>query len=146
MDCIFCDIASGKADAQIIFENNNFKAFLDINPVNYGHALVIPKKHFDNFLTIPEDELNGLIKLTQFLAGVIKRSLNADGFNIISNNGTSAGQTVFHSHFHIIPRFEKDFQMKPEVKTYSPNSIEEYAKKIRSFITKYEDLLDAEKN
>lgn len=143
MDCIFCEIASGNADAQVIFENENYKAFLDINPVNYGHTLVIPKTHYDNFLTIPEDKLQGLIKVTQFLAGVIKRSLNADGFNIISNNGASAGQSVFHSHFHIIPRFEKDFQMKLEVKMYSGDSINEYADKIRSFVTKYEDLLNA---
>lgn len=146
MDCIFCDIASGKSDAQVIFENENYKAFLDINPVNYGHTLVVPKKHYDNFLTLPDDELKGLIKITQFLAGVIKRSLKADGFNIVSNNGTSAGQTVFHSHFHIIPRFEKDFRLKPEVKTYSDNTIKEYADKIRSFVTKYEELLNAEKD
>ncbi len=146
MDCIFCNIAAGDADTQVIFENENYKAFLDINPVNYGHTLVIPKKHYDNFLTVPENELNGLVKLTQFLAGVIKRSLNADGFNIISNNGTSAGQSVFHSHFHIIPRFDKDFAMKPETKTYSENSMNEYADKIRSFVTKYEDLLNAKEN
>lgn len=146
MDCIFCDIASGNAEAKVVFENENFKAFLDINPVNYGHTLVVPKNHYDNFLTIPESELTGLIKLTQFLAGVIKRSLNADGFNIISNNGASAGQSVYHSHFHIIPRFEKDFQMKPEVKTYSENSMDEYAEKIRSFVNKYEDLLHAKKD
>lgn len=146
MDCIFCDIAAGKADTQVIFENDNYKAFLDINPINFGHTLVIPKKHYDNFLTIPEKELFGLIKLTQFLAGVIKRSLNADGFNIISNNGISAGQSVFHSHFHIIPRFEKDFTMKPETKSYSENAILEYAEKIRSFVTKYEDLLNAKKD
>lgn len=143
MDCIFCEIAAGNAQAQVIFENENYKAFLDINPVNYGHTLVIPKTHYDNFLTIPEEKLQELIKVTQFLAGVIKRSLNADGFNIISNNGASAGQSVFHSHFHIIPRFEKDFQMKPQVKMYSENSMNEYADKIRSFVNKYEDLLNA---
>lgn len=146
MDCIFCDIASGKADAQVIFENENYKAFLDINPVNYGHTLVVPKNHYDNFLTLPDDQLNGLIKLTQFLAGAIKRSLNADGFNIISNNGTSAGQTVFHSHFHIIPRFDKDFQLKLQIKTYPENSMNEFADRIRSFITKYEELLNAKKD
>lgn len=146
MDCIFCDIASAESEAKVIFENENYKAFLDINPVNYGHTLVIPKNHYDNFLSIPQSELTGLIKITQFLAGIIKRSLNADGFNIISNNGISAGQTVFHTHFHIIPRFEKDFQMKPQVKTYSENTIDEYATKIRSLVTKYEDLLHAEKD
>lgn len=146
MDCIFCDIASGKAEAQVVFEDERFKAFLDINPVNYGHTLVISKNHYDNFLTIPEHELKDLIKLTQFLAGAVKRSLNADGFNIISNNGVSAGQTVFHSHFHIIPRFDKDFTMKPQIKTYSGESIHEYGEKIRLFISKYKSLLDEEKN
>lgn len=146
MDCIFCDIASGKAEASVIFENDDFKAFLDINPVNYGHTLIVPKKHYDNFLTLPENQLSALIRLTQFLAGVIKRSLNADGFNIISNNGISAGQSVFHSHFHIIPRFDKDFNLKPQTKIYSPNTMDEYAEKIRSFVTKYEDLLDGKKN
>jgi histidine triad (HIT) family protein len=146
MDCIFCDIASGEAEAKVIFENENFKAFLDVNPVNYGHTLVVPKKHYDNFLTIPENELKELIKLTQFLAGVVKRSLSADGFNIISNNGSSAGQSVFHSHFHIIPRFDKDFQMKPQVKIYSGATMDEYADKIRSFVTKYEDLLHAKED
>jgi histidine triad (HIT) family protein len=142
MDCIFCDIADKTSEAEIIFENNNFIAFLDINPVNYGHTLVIPKKHYDNFLTIPASELEELVKLTQYLSGAIKRALKADGFNVISNNGTTAGQSVFHFHFHIIPRFENDFHMRPRTIEYNDSEIEIYANKIKESISKYEGLLN----
>lgn len=140
MECIFCNIRDRKAEAEIIFEDEHILAFLDIQPVNYGHTLVIPKKHYDNFLTVPKDELRKLIHATQFLAGIVKRSLNAEGFNVISNNGYSAGQSVFHFHFHIIPRFNNDFALKPAVKTYSSGSLLEYGNNIRSFLSKYKDI------
>jgi len=142
MDCIFCEIASKNSESEIIFENDKCVAFLDINPINFGHTLVVPKVHYDNFLTIPHEELNEITKVTQFLAGAIKRSLNSDGFNIISNNGTSAGQSVFHFHYHIIPRYENDFHMKPHTKEYNDNEVVEYANKTRSFVLKYEELLN----
>ena len=142
MDCIFCDIASKISEAEIIFENEKVIAFLDINPVNYGHSLVIPKKHFDNFLTIPNNELTELTKLTQYIAGSVKRALKADGFNIISNNGMSAGQSVFHFHYHIIPRYENDFLMRPRTIQYKQNEIGIYSEKIKESISKYERLLD----
>ncbi len=142
MDCIFCDIASKLSEAEIIFENEKVIAFLDINPVNYGHTLVIPKKHFDNFLTIPNDELAELTKLTQYIAGSVKRALKADGFNIISNNGLSAGQSVFHFHYHIIPRYENDFLMRPRTIEYKENEITLYSEKIKESISKYESLLN----
>ncbi|MBE0538483.1 MAG: HIT family protein [Ignavibacterium sp.] len=142
MDCIFCDIAEKISEAEIIFENEKFLAFLDINPVNYGHTLVIPKKHYDNFLTIPANELEELTRLTQYLSGAIKRALKADGFNVISNNGITAGQSVFHFHFHIIPRFENDFHMRPRTIEYNTSEIESYAEKIKESISKYEGLLN----
>lgn len=142
MDCIFCDIASKISEAKIIFENEKYIAFLDINPVNYGHTLVIPKTHYDNFLTVPAKELEELTKLTQYLAGAVKRGLNANGFNIISNNGTSAGQSVFHFHYHIIPRYDNDFHMRPRTIEYNDSEIEQYAEKIRSAVSKYEGLLN----
>lgn len=142
MDCIFCDIASKLSEAEIIFENEKVIAFLDINPVNYGHTLVIPKKHFDNFLTMPNDELAELTKLTQYIAGSVKRALKADGFNIISNNGSSAGQSVFHFHYHIIPRYENDFIMRPRTIEYKENEITLYSEKIKESISKYESLLN----
>jgi len=142
MDCIFCDIAAKNSDAEIVFENENFVAFLDINPVNYGHTLVVPKKHHDNFLTIPAEELSELTKLTQYLAGAVKRALKADGFNIISNNGNSAGQSVFHFHYHIIPRYENDFHMRPRTIEYLDSEIEIYRDKIKDSVLKYEGLLN----
>ncbi|MCU0332463.1 MAG: HIT family protein [Ignavibacteriaceae bacterium] len=140
MECIFCNIKDRKSEAEIIFEDEHVLAFLDIQPVNYGHTLVIPKNHFDNFLTVPKDELDKLIHATQFIAGVVKRSLNADGFNVISNNGNPAGQSVYHFHFHIIPRFDKDFTLKPVVRNYSQGALQEYGEQIRSFISKYKDI------
>lgn len=140
MECVFCNIRDRKAEAEIVFEDEHILAFLDIQPVNFGHTLVIPKNHYDNFLTVPKDELNRLIHATQFITGVVKRSLNADGFNVISNNGNSAGQSIFHFHFHIIPRFNDDFTLKPVVKSYSDVSMQEYGSKIRSFISKYKDI------
>lgn len=140
MECIFCNIRDGKAEAEIIFEDENILAFLDIQPVNYGHTLVIPKKHYDNFLTVPKDEIGKLTHAAQFIAGIVKRSLNADGFNVISNNGTSAGQSVYHFHFHIIPRFQNDFTLRPVVKNYKTGSMKEFGKQIRSFIDKYKDI------
>jgi len=140
MECIFCNIKDRKSEAEIIFEDEHVLAFLDIQPVNYGHTLIIPKKHYDNFLTVPKDELDKLIHATQFIAGVVKRSLNADGFNVISNNGNPAGQSVYHFHFHIIPRFDKDFTLKPMVKNYSQGAMQEYGEQIRSFISKYKDI------
>jgi histidine triad (HIT) family protein len=142
MDCIFCDIAAHKSDAEIIFENEKFVAFLDINPINYGHTLVIPRAHYDNFLTIPGEELEELTKLTQYLSGAVKRALNANGFNIISNNGASAGQSVFHFHYHIIPRFDNDFHIRPRTIEYNGAEIVEYADKIKSTIAKYKGLLN----
>jgi len=140
MECIFCNIKDRLAEAEIIFEDEHILAFLDIQPVNYGHTLVIPKKHYDNFLTVPKDELEKIIHATQFIAGVVKRSLNADGFNVISNNGNPAGQSVYHFHFHIIPRFDNDFTLKPVVKNYSQGTLQEYGEQIRSFISKYKDI------
>ncbi|MDT3697217.1 MAG: HIT family protein [Ignavibacterium sp.] len=142
MDCIFCDIISKEADAEIIFENEKFIAFLDINPVNFGHTLVMPKNHFDNFLTIKTEELYGLTKLTQYLAGVVKRAVKADGFNIISNNGVSAGQSVFHFHYHIIPRFENDGHMRYRTVQYKDDEIGKYGDMIRESVQKYKDLLN----
>ena len=76
-------------------------AFLDIRPVNYGHTLVIPKKHFTNFIELPSDYLMELSRITQLMSGAIQKGLNAEGLNvIIKNNGAAAGQTVYHFHFH----------------------------------------------
>lgn len=133
MNCIFCDIINKKAHAEILFENEKVISFLDIRPVNYGHTLVIPKTHYENFLALPEDELCELIKVTKNLSCAIVNSLSLEGFNIVTNNGTVAGQSVFHFHFHIIPRFNEDnFSFRPNLKKYNNGSMQEYADKIRA--------------
>ena len=136
MDCIFCDIANKKEDAEILFENDHIMSFLDIRPVNFGHALVIPKIHYENFLSVPSGELDELIEITQFLSRYITEGMKADGFNIIVNNGLAAGQTIYHFHFHIIPRFEKDFNFKPNFKIYSHGKMREFADIIRDTLKK----------
>ena len=136
MDCVFCDIANKKEDAEILFENDHIMSFLDIRPVNFGHALVIPKMHYENFLSVPSGELDELIETTQFLSRYITEGLKADGFNIIINNGSAAGQTIYHFHFHIIPRFEKDFNFKPNFKIYSEGKMKEFADIIRDKLKK----------
>jgi len=140
MECIFCNIVEKKSEAEIIFEDDNIVAFLDIQPINYGHTLVVPKKHYDNFLTVPSNELADIVNATQFISGAVKRSVKADGFNVITNNGESAGQTVYHFHFHVIPRFNEDLTFKPRVKNYGTGALKEYADKIRSVISKYKDI------
>lgn len=135
MNCIFCDIINKKANAEILFENERVISFLDIRPVNYGHTLVIPKTHYENFLVLPEDKLSELIKVTKDISGAIVKSLSPEGFNIVTNNGTAAGQSVFHFHFHIIPRFkDDDFRFRPNLKKYNNGSMREYADKIRAAV------------
>src|SRR5690554_368016 len=139
MDCIFCDIIAGKSEAEILFENENVISFLDIRPVNYGHTLVITQKHYENFQSVPPDDLTHLMKATQLLAPAVIKGVNADGFNLIVNSGKAAGQTIFHFHFHIIPRYHNDFRFKPDFKTYSEGSKKEIADKIKIEINKKKD-------
>ena len=135
MSCLFCDIANKIEKAEVLFEDDLTISFLDIRPLNFGHSLVIPKNHYDNFYDVKAKDLDAVIKSTQHLTNAIRKSLNPDGINIISNNGSSAGQTIFHFHFHIIPRFKNDhFSFRPHFKEYSDGLMKEYAIKIRSAI------------
>ncbi|MFO7446126.1 MAG: HIT family protein [Ignavibacteriaceae bacterium] len=137
MDCIFCKIASKEAEAEILYENEEVISFLDVNPMNYGHALVIPKKHYTDFLAVPVSELNSIIKVVHNVSGAIKNSLKPDGINLIANNGIAAGQSVFHFHFHIIPRFSDDeFKFRINLKKYKNGLLKEFGDKIRLEISK----------
>lgn len=107
-DCIFCKIVKGEIPSNKIYEDNDFLAFLDIAPVNPGHALVIPKKHYKNIEEIPEDLLAGLILVVKKIGLGIKNGLPAEGYNIGLNNDPVSGQAVPHIHFHIIPRKNDD--------------------------------------
>ena len=135
MNCVFCEIVRGNEKAEILFENEDTVSFLDIRPFNFGHALVVSKRHFENFLEVPPAELKSLINTTQLVTTAIKESLNPDGFNILANNGAAAGQTIFHFHFHIIPRYKNDdFKFRVNLKQYSNGLMKEVAEKIRNSI------------
>ncbi len=108
MDCIFCKIIKGEIPCSKVFENEKFFAFLDIGPVNKGHTLVIPKKHYKNLFDMPEDELKGYMEVIQKVSKAVIKGVDADGVNLNMNNESVAGQVVMHAHIHIIPRFKDD--------------------------------------
>ena len=107
-DCIFCRIISGEIPSTTIYENSKFKVIMDIAPANKGHVLILPKEHYDNIYDIDTATAGELFELAVMTARALQSVLDCDGMNILQNNGTVAGQTVFHFHMHIIPRYEGD--------------------------------------
>lgn len=108
MDCIFCKIINGEIPCEKVYENEEVLAFLDIAPVNIGHTLVIPKKHFTNIYETREETWTAMTKVVRNISKAIKSTMNVDGINLSMNNDSAAGQVVFHSHIHIIPRIKGD--------------------------------------
>lgn len=105
-DCIFCKIANGLVPSDTVYEDENFRAILDLNPAEKGHTLVLTKKHFDDIFEADDETLGNLFRVTHHVGKAVKEALFADGINIVQNNGKEAGQTVSHLHVHIIPRFK----------------------------------------
>jgi len=108
MDCIFCKIIKGEIPAYKVYEDDDSIAFLDANPVNPGHTLVMPKKHFANFEEAPEDALLAAMKTVKQVGRSLKDNLGVLGYNVYENNDPIAGQVVHHLHFHVIPRHAGD--------------------------------------
>jgi histidine triad (HIT) family protein len=108
MPTIFEKIIAGKIPSHTIYEDENHFAFLDANPINPGHTLVVPKQAYENMYEIPEDEFSQLMQVVHKLAPQIKAAVSADGINIGINNDPAAGQEVMHLHVHIMPRFVDD--------------------------------------
>ncbi len=107
-DCIFCKIANGEIPSATIYEDGDFRVILDLGPAAKGHALILPKHHFDNLYDLDDEVASRTLVLAKKMAGTMTRALKCDGFNLVQNNGTVAGQTVFHFHLHLIPRYEGD--------------------------------------
>ena len=107
-NCIFCKIANGEIPSATIYEDDDFRAILDLGPAAKGHTLVIPKSHSDNLLSVEPDTAAKALKVISKTANAIKEALGCDGINVVQNNGEAAGQTVMHLHFHIIPRYKND--------------------------------------
>ena len=109
-DCIFCKLANGVIPTNSIYEDDDFNVILDMGPATKGHALILPKEHYANLYEIPEEIAGKVMILAKRLAIKMTERLGADGFNLVQNNNECAGQTVFHFHFHLIPRYENDGQ------------------------------------
>ena len=109
-NCIFCKIANGEIPSRTLYEDGDFRVILDLGPATRGHALILPKEHAANLFELPEKTAGKAMILAKKMAARMKEKLNCDGFNVIQNNGEVAGQTVFHFHMHLIPRYEDDGQ------------------------------------
>ncbi len=107
-NCIFCKIIAGEIPSHTIYEDEQFKVILDVGPATRGHALIIPKNHYANLYELPEEMAADAMKLAKKLMIKMTEKLHCDGFNVIQNNGEVAGQTVFHFHMHLIPRYKED--------------------------------------
>ena len=106
--CPFCSIASGEAPASIVYEDATVLAFMDLNPANVGHILVVPKEHLENIYEAPEDVLADLFSVVKRVSAAVKKTVGAEGISILQLNGRAAGQSVMHFHVHVIPRFRGD--------------------------------------
>ena len=120
-DCIFCKIVAGEIPASKVYEDDHFLAFLDISQVTPGHTLVIPKKHARNLLEMTPDETADLFNVVSRVTKKVESATQPQGMNIISNMEEIAGQSVFHSHVHILPRYSQEDDLKIDFSAHEPN-------------------------
>ena len=105
-NCIFCKIANGEIPSTTLYEDEDFRVILDMGPATRGHALLLPKEHYANLFELDDELAAKALVTAKKVAARMKDALGADGFNLVQNNGEVAGQTVFHFHMHVIPRYE----------------------------------------
>lgn len=133
-DCVFCKIIAGKIPAQKVYEDNKVFAFLDIAPVSAGHTLVVPRAHHVDSLDTPDALFAELATCAKTLAAAVMKAVKADGFVLSCNTKAAAGQSVFHTHVHIIPRFTDDgLPMWPHQKP-SADELQKVAAAIKSHL------------
>ena len=107
-NCIFCKIAAGEIPSATLYEDDDFKVILDIEPASKGHALILPKEHYANLYELPDELAAKALVVAKKVISKMTDIVGCDGYNVLQNNGETAGQTVFHFHMHLIPRYEKD--------------------------------------
>ncbi len=107
-DCIFCKLANGVIPTNSIYEDDQFRVILDAAPATKGHALILPKEHYSDLYELDENVAQAAMKLAKKMVAHMTDKLGCDGFNLVQNNGECAGQTVFHFHMHLIPRYKND--------------------------------------
>lgn len=115
-DCIFCKLANGDIPTNTVYEDEDFRVILDAAPATKGHCLIIPKEHYDDLEELDDHVASKVMPLAGKIMKLLKEKLSWEGFNVVQNNGKLAGQTVFHFHVHLIPRYNgdgQDFNMKP---------------------------------
>ena len=131
-NCIFCKLANGQIPTNSIYEDDDFNVILDASPATKGHALILPKEHYANIFEIDEEDAAEAMKLAKRMMIKMTEKLNCDGFNIVQNNGEVAGQTVFHFHMHLIPRYKNDGEI---LKYVAGEPDQEELAQIRKMIT-----------
>lgn len=115
-DCIFCRIAAGQIPATKVYEDDMFVAIMDLGAATKGHTLILPKEHYDNVMELDGNAAAKVLPLAAKIGHAMMEGLGCSGFNLVQNNGTSAGQTVHHFHLHIIPRYDNG----PDMVTWTP--------------------------
>lgn len=134
-NCIFCKLANKDIPTNIIYEDDRFTVILDASPVTKGHALILPKNHAANIYELPDEDASAVFVLAKKLATKMTEILHCDGFNIVQNNGEVAGQTVFHFHMHLIPRYLNDGNQDKLTwnhAEFTPEEIAEIAAELRA--------------
>ncbi len=107
-DCIFCKIANGIIPANALYEDDTVKVIFDVGPASEGHVLILPKEHFDSIYMLDDETAAHIFKVAVKVAKALQKALPLEGLNVVQNNGKMAGQTVFHFHMHLIPRYQGD--------------------------------------
>lgn len=130
-DCIFCKLINGEIPSAKIYEDEHVFVFMDIMPLTKGHVLVIPKVHKESIYDLTEEEASNLFKVVPKLANTLKKNFHPEGMNLLNNNGAQAGQSVFHFHLHLIPRYDETDGFKATWRTkekeYTTERIQELA-------------------
>jgi histidine triad (HIT) family protein len=131
MGCIFCKIVKGEIPSEKIYEDSEVLAFLDIFPVNKGHALVIPKKHYETIMDLPDELLAKVAVAVKKVSAAVKKATNAEGISIGQSNHPEAGQAIPHVHFHVMPRYANDGFRHWKQGKYSEGEMRIYGEKVR---------------
>lgn len=133
-NCIFCKIVEGSIPAAKVYEDEYVLAFLDLSQVTEGHTLVIPKKHIENIFSMDSETASQYFEKVPFIANGVKEAFNVEGVNLLNNSGQVAGQTVFHYHMHILPRYGKNDGFDVKWTTHIENYTNEQLKAIADSI------------
>jgi histidine triad (HIT) family protein len=134
-ECIFCEIISRKITSEILYENDHVISLLDINPIHFGHALILPKQHCKDFLDLPAETYHSLLQAARIVTNALIQSLNLEGYNLFSNNGRIAGQSVYHFHLHVTPRYPDDnIRFVLKLKQYPEGEMKHFGTMIRQHI------------